>query len=174
MPATPAAIALPDIAASAETTIQRLRAIEVESAPDDRAKAIAEGLPKRSDDIDKGVTAVEEAIATRAGLDRLIDHAATSLATASSNRSRARALTSSISARRASPSAEISISRSSRLRLVVFVAGAAAGAGAGAGAGAAGGAAVAARIVGTSATPTGSVSDDAGGGFAPEPRLAGS
>jgi small-conductance mechanosensitive channel len=72
-PAAPAAIALPDIAASAETTIQRLRAIETESAPDDRSKAITEGLPKRSEDIDKGVTAVEEAIETRAGLDRLID-----------------------------------------------------------------------------------------------------
>ncbi len=72
-PITPAVIALPDIAASGEVTLQRLRAIEAESAPNAQAAAITEALPKRSDDLDKGVNAVEEAISTRAGLDRLLD-----------------------------------------------------------------------------------------------------
>ena len=72
-PAMPAAIALPEIAARAEAAIQRLRAIEIETAPDARSREIAEALAKRSEDLDKGVAAVEEAIATRAGLDRLLD-----------------------------------------------------------------------------------------------------
>jgi len=72
-PIAPAVIALPDIAASGEATLQRLRVIEAEAAPDARAIAIAEALTKRGEDLDKGVAAVEEAIATRAGLDRLLD-----------------------------------------------------------------------------------------------------
>jgi len=72
-PIAPTAIALPEIAASAEAAIQRLRAIEIEVAPDARSKEIAEALSKRSEDLDKGVAAVEEAIETRAGLDRLLD-----------------------------------------------------------------------------------------------------
>ena len=72
-PPPPAAIALSDIAASAESTVQRLRAIEVESAPGPRIQAISEALPERSEAIDKGVSSVSEAIATRAGLDRLLD-----------------------------------------------------------------------------------------------------
>jgi small-conductance mechanosensitive channel len=70
---TPAAVALPDIAARAEAAIQRLRAIEIETAPDARSKEIADALAKRNEDLDKGVAAVEEAIETRAGLDRLLD-----------------------------------------------------------------------------------------------------
>jgi potassium-dependent mechanosensitive channel len=70
---TPAAVALPDIAARGEAAIQRLRAIEIETAPDARSKEIADALAKRNEDLDKGVAAVEEAIETRAGLDRLLD-----------------------------------------------------------------------------------------------------
>lgn len=72
-PAAPAAIALPDLAASGETATQRLRAIEAESAPDARILAISEALPKRAEDLDQAVSAVEEAIETRAGLDSLLD-----------------------------------------------------------------------------------------------------
>jgi small-conductance mechanosensitive channel len=73
VPIAPAVIALPDLAASGEIALQRLHAIEAESAPDARTTAIAEALPKRAEDLDKGVAAVEEAIETRAGLDSLLD-----------------------------------------------------------------------------------------------------
>jgi small-conductance mechanosensitive channel len=71
--ATPAAIPLPEIALRAEATVEWLRGVATEIAPDAEIGAIVEAFETRKQELAAVAESLEESIGARAGLDKLQD-----------------------------------------------------------------------------------------------------